>query len=80
MGVEAQSPAAGERMEPGAQDVLALLQAGNLLMGPFRLWAGLSLGLLAGAVAGLLQGQPLLLAKPGLRLEWVARVHRRTGR
>lgn len=42
-------------MGPLGRVLLAPLQAGNCLLGPFRLWAGLAWA-------------PILLAKPGLRL------------
>ena len=72
MGVEARSPATGEQMEPGVWGALAPLQAGNLLVGPFRLWAGLGLDLPLAGRCGWATPGSACPAKPGLRLEWTA--------
>ena len=64
-------------VEPGVWGALAPLQAGNLLVGPFRLWAGLGLGLPLAGRCGWATPGLACPAKPGLRLEWMARVHRR---
>ena len=61
MGVEARSPATGEQMEPGVWGALAHSRLGISLWGPSD--SGLDSALTClwlAAVAGLLQGQPVL--------------------